>query len=95
LVPKPLKPIGYFGINRPIVKFSELVAKHKGQQDSQEVVMDDDHLTLAYISMAPGGKTLKRIVSTTIRRSIERAPQFSEAHELRAQQSGLVTGAGG
>jgi mannose-6-phosphate isomerase-like protein (cupin superfamily) len=60
LVPKPLKPVGYFGINRPIVKFSELLAKHKGQQDWQEVVIDDDQLTLSYILMAPGTKTLKR-----------------------------------
>ena len=58
--PKPLKPVGYFGINRPIVRIADLLTKHKGQRDWQEKIVDDDHLTSSYISSSPGTKTGKR-----------------------------------
>ena len=58
--PKPLKPVGYFGVNRPIVRIADLLARHKGQQNWEELMVDDDHLTTRYIASAPGTKTGKR-----------------------------------
>jgi len=33
--PKPLKPVGYFGVNRPIVRIADLLAKHKGEANGK------------------------------------------------------------
>src|SRR5260370_41856768 len=58
--PKPKTLPGYVAPHRPHTKLADLKAKHKGSDDWQEVVVDDDHLNAVYISSAPGTKTPRR-----------------------------------
>lgn len=58
--PKPLEPTKWTGPNKPHVIYSELLARHKGQADWSESVLDDEHLHGEYISAAPGTRTPRR-----------------------------------
>jgi mannose-6-phosphate isomerase-like protein (cupin superfamily) len=58
--PKPKNLPGYAAPHRPHTRLADLLAKHEGSDNWQEVVVDDDHLNAVYISSAPGTKTPRR-----------------------------------
>jgi mannose-6-phosphate isomerase-like protein (cupin superfamily) len=58
--PKPKQPSKYVPPHKPHTRLAEVKAKHKGQANWQEVVVDDDHLHAAYVFSAPGAKVSKR-----------------------------------
>ena len=57
--PQPVQPAGWVAPNKPIWKLSDLLAKHKGQQNWTQTVVSDASLHADYISMAPGVKTTR------------------------------------
>lgn len=59
--PKPASVPRYVPPQRPHAKLSDVRAKHTGNQDWREVIVDDDHLNAVYVSMAPGTKTEPRL----------------------------------
>jgi mannose-6-phosphate isomerase-like protein (cupin superfamily) len=58
--PQPLQPNPWISPNKPITKLAELRAKHAGEQNWTEIVVNDNLFRGEYISMAPGGKTPRR-----------------------------------
>lgn len=54
--PKPTITAGYVPPQKPWVKLSELKAKHKGESNWRELLVDDGRLTAEYFSEAPGTK---------------------------------------
>lgn len=58
--PKPVQPTKYVSPNKPHTKLAELKAKHKGEKNWREPVVDDDHLHGEYIWSAPGAKVSRR-----------------------------------
>ena len=64
--PKALKHGGWTGPHKPHTKLADLLAKHKGQADWAETIVDDETLHADYISMAPGKKTPKRMNADTV-----------------------------
>jgi mannose-6-phosphate isomerase-like protein (cupin superfamily) len=63
--PKGVKLNEWVPPHKPHTKLSEILAKHKGQADWVEPVVDDDLLHADYISMGPGKKTLRRMNADT------------------------------
>jgi mannose-6-phosphate isomerase-like protein (cupin superfamily) len=63
--PKAIKPGGWTGLHKPHTKLAEVLAKHKGQTDWTETVVDDDTLHGEYISMGPGKATPQRMNADT------------------------------
>jgi len=63
--PKAITPGGWTGVHKPHTKLTDLLAKHKGQSDWIETIVDDDTLHGEYISMAPGKKTPRRMNADT------------------------------
>lgn len=63
--PKASTPPDWTAPNRPHKKLSEVRAKHKGQAEWTETMVDDDTLHADYIAMAPGGKTPRRMNTDT------------------------------
>src|SRR6266498_3765612 len=59
--PMPTEPSKWISPNRPHWKVSELLAKHKGEPNWTESVVNDATLRAEYISMAPGAKTPRRL----------------------------------
>jgi len=55
--PKPNAPREYAGANRLITRLDEVLAKHKGQANWTEDVVETDRYSAKWISMAPGEKT--------------------------------------
>jgi mannose-6-phosphate isomerase-like protein (cupin superfamily) len=64
--PKSIKPGGWTAPHKPHTKLVEVLAKHKGQSDWVESVVDDDTLHADYISMSVGKKTPKRMNADTV-----------------------------
>ena len=59
--PLPVQPNTWVGPNQPIWKLSDLLAKHKGQANWSQTVVDDVTLHADYVSMVPGAKfSMKR-----------------------------------
>jgi quercetin dioxygenase-like cupin family protein len=58
--PKPTKTPPYKAGLKPWVKLTDLKAKHKGQANWHEVIVDDGRLTAAYSFAAPGTKVSRR-----------------------------------
>ncbi len=58
--PMPEKPSPFVPPHKPLTKLSDILAKHKGQQDWSEVIVNDNLFHGSYISMAPGAKTPRR-----------------------------------
>src|SRR5206468_3625710 len=58
--PLPVKPNPFVPPHKPWTKLSEMLAKHKGQQNWSELIVDDNLFHGEYISMAPGAKTPRR-----------------------------------
>ena len=65
LAPKLSKLSEYVAPHKPHTKLTEVLAKHKGQTDWVEPVVDDDNLHADYISMGPGQKTPRRMNADT------------------------------
>ena len=57
---KPVKTPGYTGIHKPWIKLADLKAKHKGQSNWRELLVDDGRLTAEYFSAAPGTRVSRR-----------------------------------
>ena len=60
LSPKAKSP-GWTGVHRPHAKLIDVLARHKGQADWAETIVDDESLFAQWISMAAGGKTHRRM----------------------------------
>jgi mannose-6-phosphate isomerase-like protein (cupin superfamily) len=54
------EPAKYPANHRPHTKLADLRAKHKGQADWREVIVNDSHLHSEYIQASPGTKVSKR-----------------------------------
>lgn len=86
-VPKPRQLPAYTPPQRPHVKLSELKARHAGQQEWRERLVDDGYLQAEYISSAPGSAVSKRfhsdsrtwwvVVDGEMRVEIEGQPPFT------------------
>src|SRR6187401_1640731 len=63
--PKAEKPGAWVAPMKPHTKISEVLAKHKGQTDWVETIVNDETLHADYISMGPGKKTPKRMNADT------------------------------
>ena len=55
--PKPDKMQEYAGGNKPLTRLSDVLAKHKGQANWTEDVIETERYSARWISMAPGEKT--------------------------------------
>jgi quercetin dioxygenase-like cupin family protein len=58
--PKPVQLPGYVPPQKPWVKLSELKARHKGQANWHELIVDDGRLSAEYFYAAPGTKVSPR-----------------------------------
>ena len=56
---------GWTGVHRPHTKLSDVLARHDGQADWVETVVDDESLFAQWISIAPGQKTPRRMNGDT------------------------------
>jgi hypothetical protein len=56
-VPMPVKPNPFVPPHKALTKLSDLLAKHKGQPNWKEVIVNDHLFHAEYISMAAGAKT--------------------------------------
>lgn len=59
------KSAGWTGVHRPHTKLADVQARHKGQADWAETIVDDESLFAQWISMAPGQKTPRRMNGDT------------------------------
>jgi mannose-6-phosphate isomerase-like protein (cupin superfamily) len=55
--PKPVKPAPYIAPNKPLKKFADILARHKGKSDWSETEVLTRDFIGQYISLAPGKKT--------------------------------------
>ena len=55
--PKPDKPKEYTGTNKVITRLTDVLARHKGQANWIEDVVETERYSAKWISMAPGEKT--------------------------------------
>jgi mannose-6-phosphate isomerase-like protein (cupin superfamily) len=62
--PKATSP-GWTGVHRPHTKLADVLARHKGQANWAETIVDDESLSAQWISMAPGQKTPRRMNGDT------------------------------
>ncbi|MGH2436936.1 MAG: cupin domain-containing protein [bacterium] len=86
-VPKPQQLPAYAPPQRPHVKLSELKARHAGQREWRERLVDDGYLQAEYISSPPGSVVSKRfhpdfrawwvVVEGEMRVDIEGQPSFT------------------
>lgn len=87
--PKPTQTPGYMPPQKPWVKLSELKARHKGETNWRELIVDDGRLTAEYVSASTGTKVGKRfhpdtrewfaVVEGEIRVEIEGQASFTAA----------------
>jgi len=59
--PKPVKTAAYQPPMQPIVRLKDLKAKHWGQTNWSELVIDDGNTRASVISAAPGSKLARRL----------------------------------
>ena len=62
--PKATRP-GWTGVHRPHTKLADVLARHTGQADWAETIVDDESLNAQWISMGPGTKTPRRMNGDT------------------------------
>ena len=55
--PKPDKLKEYTGVNKLITRLDDVLAKHKGQANWTEDVIETERYSARWVSMAPGEKT--------------------------------------
>ena len=58
--PMPEKPNPFTPPHKALTKLSDVLAKHKGQQNWTETIVSDNLFHGDYIAMAPGAKTPRR-----------------------------------
>jgi quercetin dioxygenase-like cupin family protein len=58
---KPVATPPYSPPQKPWVKLTDLRARHQGERDWREVLVDDGRLTGEYVSAAPGAKVGRRL----------------------------------
>ena len=59
--PKPAQPPAYPPGQKVWTRLPELKAKHKGEANWRELLVDDGRLTGEYVAAAPGSKVAKRL----------------------------------
>jgi mannose-6-phosphate isomerase-like protein (cupin superfamily) len=59
------EPGGWTGVHRPHTRLRDVFARHEGQADWEETVVDDESLFAQWISMGPGQKTPRRMNGDT------------------------------
>ena len=59
------KSAGWTGVHKPHTKLADVLARHKGQADWAETIVDDESLFAQWISMGPGKKTPRRMNGDT------------------------------
>jgi mannose-6-phosphate isomerase-like protein (cupin superfamily) len=59
------KSAGWTGVHRPHTKLADVLARHTGQADWAETLVDDESLFAQWISMGPGKKTPRRMNGDT------------------------------
>ena len=64
LAPKA-KPAGWDGVHRPHTRLRDLLARHEGETDWTETVVDDESLVAQWISIGPRQKTPRRMNGDT------------------------------
>jgi mannose-6-phosphate isomerase-like protein (cupin superfamily) len=64
LSPKAAPP-GWTGVHRPHTKLQDVLARHEGETDWAETVVDDESLFAQWISLGPGQKTPRRMNGDT------------------------------
>ena len=64
LSPKAKSP-GWTGVHRPHTRLNEVTARHKGQADWAETIVEDESLFAQWISLGPGGRTPRRMNGDT------------------------------
>jgi mannose-6-phosphate isomerase-like protein (cupin superfamily) len=64
LSPKADSP-GWSGVHRPHTKLRDVLARHEGESDWSETVVDDESLVAQWISLGPGRKTPRRMNGDT------------------------------
>jgi quercetin dioxygenase-like cupin family protein len=57
--PKPAKTAGYTGIQRPWIKLDDLKARHKGESQWRELLVDDGRLMAEYFYAPPGARKIR------------------------------------
>src|SRR5437016_3657143 len=62
-VAKPVKPMSYHAPMKPLVRLADLKAKHKGEANWSELVVDDKNNRAEVISAAPGSKVARHLHS--------------------------------
>jgi mannose-6-phosphate isomerase-like protein (cupin superfamily) len=50
-------PVPYAGVNKPVWRIADILAKHAGQKDWSEDVIETERYSAKWIQMAPGEKT--------------------------------------
>ena len=58
-------PPGWTGVHRPHTRLADVLARHKGQADWAETIVDDESLNAQWISMAAGRKAPRRMNGDT------------------------------
>src|SRR5690349_2345292 len=58
-------PPGWTGVHRPHTKLADVLARHSGQADWAETIVDDESLFAQWISLGPGHKTPRRMNGDT------------------------------
>jgi len=56
---------GWTGVHRPHTKLADVLARHAGQKDWTETIVDDESLFAQWISMGPNEKTPRRMNGDT------------------------------
>ncbi len=56
---------GWTGVHRPHTKLADVLARHAGQKDWAETIVDDESLFAQWVSMAPKQKTPRRMNGDT------------------------------
>ena len=64
LSPKAKSP-GWTGVHKPHTKLADVLARHKGEQDWAETIVDDESLFAQWVSIGPGRKTPRRMNGDT------------------------------
>jgi mannose-6-phosphate isomerase-like protein (cupin superfamily) len=59
------KPGGWTGMHRPHTRLGDVLARHEGETDWTETVVDDESLFAQWISMGPRQKTPRRMNGDT------------------------------
>src|ERR671910_3563945 len=59
------KSAGWTGVHKPHTKLADVLARHNGEADWTETIVDDESLVAQWISMGPGKKTAGRMNGDT------------------------------